>query len=93
MKTPFIHLVQNTWFPEHMCGWGNGYVNLPKGHKYYGVYYDEIPVDVHGGLTFSEQIGEYWTVGFDTAHSGDTSNYWTFDKVYEETVNLLEQLL
>lgn len=50
--------MKNTWllsaFVQH--GWGNGYILIPKGHKYHGVHYDDIPVYVHGGLTFSESV-------------------------------------
>ncbi len=31
----------------------NGYVALPPSHKYYNKHYDNIDVDVHGGLTFA----------------------------------------
>lgn len=61
----------------------NGYVGLPKGHKYYGVDYmdlDDADISVHGGLTFSRMgnhmlnkgfKGGYWYFGFDTAHFMD----------------------
>lgn len=55
----------------------NGYVALPPGHPCYGKAYDDIDVEIHGGLTFaSEGDGEmwekgYWWVGFDCAHAGD----------------------
>jgi len=58
---------------KHLCG----YVGLPRWHPYYGRDYDDIDVDVHGGLTFSrEGIGEtwdkgFWYLGFDCAHGGD----------------------
>ena len=66
----------------------NGYVGLPKGHPYWGKAYDEIPVDVHGGLTFGEQgkwfkergylwpNPDLWWMGFDTAHAGDYIPAW-----------------
>jgi hypothetical protein len=85
-------------------GWGNGYVVLPKGHPMHGRGYDDIPVDVHGGLTFAqavedtgyEELGEEdaggWIVGFDTAHWGDDQDTCDQDFVEEETVRLLEQL-
>lgn len=38
---------------KYECGWGNGYVLIPKGHKFYGLEYDDIDVNVHGGLTYS----------------------------------------
>lgn len=31
-----------------------GYVGVAEGHKYYGKEYENCPVDVHGGLTFSD---------------------------------------
>ncbi|MCK5600376.1 hypothetical protein KAR91_00800 [Candidatus Pacearchaeota archaeon] len=66
----------------------NGYVALTKDHPDHGKDYDDIRVNVHGGLTFSqhgsddERDGEvlfpneslYW-VEFDTAHSGDWLSY------------------
>jgi len=58
---------------KHLCG----YVGLPKWHPYYGWDYDEIDVDVHGGLTFSARgRGKrwkkgYWWIGFDCGHAGD----------------------
>lgn len=30
-----------------------GYVGVPNDHPYYGQPYDDIPVSVHGGLTFA----------------------------------------
>jgi len=37
-------------------GWGNGYVLLPKNHPFYGMHYNSISVDVHGGLTYSSEF-------------------------------------
>lgn len=41
-------------YMPYPTGTHNGYVAIPKGHKYYGVNYDDIDVCVHGGLTFGE---------------------------------------
>ncbi len=30
----------------------NGYVLIPEVHIWHGLDYDDIPVDVHGGLTY-----------------------------------------
>lgn len=101
MKTKII---KNTWLQDY--GWGNGYVLIPEGHKYYGIHYNDIPVDVHGGLTFSELITENsnrqfniqpdelncWMVGFDTCHFGDSPDIWTKEAVQEEANHLKEQL-
>ena len=54
-----------------------GYVGLPEGHDYYGMYFEEIPIDAYGGLNFSEPgdgilrpEGYYW-IGFDCGHAMD----------------------
>jgi hypothetical protein len=62
-------------------GWGNGYVTIDENHPWYGLGYDEVPVWIHGGLTY----GNSGTFGFDTAHAGDNTNYWTEDRVLDET--------
>lgn len=85
-------------------GWGNGYVCLPPKHKYHGVPYDDIPVDVHGELSYGklgkdsklrnkpEGIEDWWIVGFDTAHLGDWPELWPEARVLAETQYLQEQL-
>src|SRR5262245_4121089 len=36
-----------------------GYVAVPPGHRWHGKDYDEVPVEVHGGLTYSDRcVGE-----------------------------------
>lgn len=57
----------------YMGGQLNGYIRIPKAHKYYGKGYDDIPIECHGGLTFAgdlESDGD-WYIGFDTAHYQD----------------------
>ena len=100
-------LVPITWLDspftiiEH--GIANGYVLLPKGHKYHGADCDDIPVECHGGLTFANPASDCsfvteeadkdgWVVGFDTCHYGDTSGKWTREAVRQETDNLARQL-
>ena len=68
------------WLTMHNgLGFRCGYVRLPAGHPWYGMNYDDIPADVHGGLTYAgydepcDKPGNddaYW-IGFDCAHSGD----------------------
>ena len=59
-----------------------GYVGVPRGHRLYGMPYQEAEKDdndflVHGGLTYSGSIEDaddgYHYFGFDTAHGGDFS--------------------
>lgn len=65
----------------HWCG----YVGVKPGHLAHGKGYDDVSVDIHGGLTYSEKCGNFichedptgeentWWLGFDTCHLGDTS--------------------
>jgi hypothetical protein len=99
-----VRIVENTWIPRKGLlsrdfGWGNGYVKIISGHPYYMLPYDEIGVNVHGGLTFGELIEPndkflpegYW-VGFDTSHYSDTLSKWSRNVVYQETLFLFSQI-
>jgi hypothetical protein len=84
----------------------NGYVAVPKSHSAWGANYDNLGIDVHGGLTFGQRGNSglwndpdlYW-FGFDTAHAGDWVNYsdrpsdhkWTLDEVIKETTYMAKQ--
>lgn len=46
-----------------------GYVRLPEDHPWRGMDAEDIPVDVHGGVTYGPD-GDGW-IGFDTLHAGD----------------------
>lgn len=61
-----------------------GYVAVPPGHPAYGLKYEEIDVEVHGSLTYSDKChepichtakpgepDEVWWLGFDCAHAWD----------------------
>lgn len=37
----------------HGVGYANGYVAVPKDHPFFGMGYDDVDVDIHGGLTFA----------------------------------------
>lgn len=57
----------------HLCG----YVGVPSGHPAFGKDYDNVDVDVHGGLTYAghnapnQDHDRYYWLGFDCAHAGD----------------------
>lgn len=53
----------------------NGYVAIPKGHRVWGFGYDDVDVEVHGGLTYADEDKETgeWVFGFDCSHGGDFS--------------------
>lgn len=61
-----------------------GYVAVPPGHPAHGKDHDSVPVNVHGGLTYSARCGsvichkakpgepdDVWWLGFDCAHAFD----------------------
>jgi hypothetical protein len=63
-----------------------GYVGVPPTHPYHGMGYDDIDIDVHGGLTYHgpcrgeichvpEEGREHdiWWFGFDCAHFNDVT--------------------
>jgi hypothetical protein len=79
-----------------------GYVRVPEGHPAERKHYDDVEVDVHGGLTFrcKAKEGGSW-FGFDTGHAGDwiglsgvemPGRIWTEGDVAAETERLAEQL-
>lgn len=53
---------------HNSMGYRCGYILIPHGHPWHGKSYDDIPAEVHGGLTYGDEEG--W-VGFDCAHAGD----------------------
>lgn len=90
-----------TWLSMVETGWGNGYVVIPQGHPLHGKHYEEIEIEVHGGLTFSKNADELgwdeilpedkgcWIIGFDCAHVDDTLENWPKEAVKAETEALL----
>jgi hypothetical protein len=86
---PFIFLRP---CPVKDVGEFNGYVSLPIGHCWYGKNYAKLQeVDVHYGLTYSEEEDGRWVIGFDTAHAGDEHRDWDREKVRKEANKLLDQ--
>ena len=81
-----------------------GYVKVPVGHPSERLWYDDVPVQVHGGLTFRTRVkGGSW-FGFDCGHFGDwwgiienghgtehPGNIWTVDDVKAEVERLAKQ--
>ena len=61
----------------HRCG----YVGVPASHTHHGKGYDDVPADVHGGLTYAGSERDYpapsdglWWLGYDCAHLGDAQD-------------------
>ena len=83
-----------------------GYVVLPKQNKFFGKNYNDIDVEVHGGLTYSQDIGEdFWKIGFDCGHLydispglspsflEDKSTYKNIEYVKREIENMVDQII
>lgn len=77
-----------------------GYAVLPVGHPWFGKKYDDIDIEVHGGLTFSQEgtfegdVNSTWIIGFDCAHLSDISPAanFTLDGKYQQLLTgLLEK--
>ena len=65
------------------------YIEIPEGHKLFGKNYNEIydmgyDIDVHGGLTYSDDNlmcvkSKSWFIGWDYAHCDDYTGYYEED--------------
>lgn len=73
-------------------GVANGYCIVPQGHPWHGRDYDEIPVEIHGGLTYAEIDGGEWVIGFDVNHHSDNRYDNTLEWTIEETKKLAKQV-
>jgi len=57
----------------HLGTWC-GYVGVGPGHPWHGMAFEDVPADVHGGLTWACDYcsgmapGPVWWLGFDCAH-------------------------
>lgn len=59
------------------------YIKIPRNNKYFRKDYEEVDIDVHGGLTYSSdhlyisetQQLEGWFIGWDYSHCGDYAGY------------------
>lgn len=61
----------------HMGFWC-GYVGVPEGHPAFGQGYDDVTVEVHGGLTFAEKCskGDEATSICHVPGVGESDNVW-----------------
>ena len=81
-----------------------GYVRVDRGHPWFGLNMEDVPAEVHGGITFSKAdvscpgVGkdDGWWVGFDHCHGSDIiaraeGNYVTEEEVIAEVRELCHQ--
>ena len=58
-----------------------GYITLSPDNKLYGVGYDDLDLQAHGGLTYnSYDNNNNWVIGFDCAHYQDLSPYFLLNE-------------
>lgn len=73
----------------HRCG----YVGVDALNKNYGLGYDDVDANVHGGLTYARKGGEYpaesdlYWFGFDCAHCDDRKDWSIMDEKYKNIYN------
>jgi hypothetical protein len=84
---------------SHRCG----YVTVPKDHIAYGKSYEDLAIDVHGGLTYGDidsKKPDEQTFGVDCTHFNDLSaddkpgrqgHFWTLEETVAETNRMAEQ--
>ena len=72
--------------------WFCGYVALPKGHPMHGQDYDNLSVDCHGGLTYSNLEGNDWVIGFDCNHTYDNEKVFTEGWLRGECESIIDQV-
>lgn len=67
-------------------GWGNGYILLPHNHPFYGIDYNSLSIDIHGGLTFGDYFSNSLFLDWieDKEIFGDVNrdNFEMFDKYW-----------
>lgn len=69
-------------------GFRCGYVGIPSDSEYYRKHYDEIPVNCHCGLTYTddrlfgqEELDKWW-IGFDCGHACDGWDIEAMEKYF-----------
>lgn len=76
----------------HRCG----YIAIPKDHELYGKDYNELLLDCHGGLTYSDDgyplDDGNWYIGFDCAHLGDGKDYDALVKYFNGSKKVMEHV-
>lgn len=85
------------------------YIEIPKDNKLYKKEYDEIDLNVHGGVTYSSSklltMKNSWFIGWDYSHIFDYSpiyekygyiddgKKWTTKEVFEDVKDAIEQII
>lgn len=88
-----LSLFYNIFPSKYYCG----YVAVPYWHPAYEKKYDNLHIQCHGGLTYSDHnlLGQdypAWWIGFDCAHFYDIDNPKDINFVRQECRNIVDQL-
>ena len=67
----------------HRCG----YVSVPAEHPLHGKDYNDVDVEVHGGLTYSDERDGLWWFGYDCAHWDDAKDPDLMSDEYKKAFN------
>lgn len=85
------------------------YIKLPNSSKFYNIDYDDIPLLVHGGLTYcGDRLNDddFW-IGWDYGHLGDkplidnsswffkekNTRMWTVPEIFQHIMTAIDQLI
>lgn len=73
----------------------NGYIVIPKNSKFYDRNYNFInsEVEIHGGFTFADYVGDNYVIGFDTAHYFDDRTTQNVEFVINELRQAVDQII
>ena len=77
-----------------------GYVGVPSTHSLHKLHFTDIALtkEPHGGITYSGYLDnlprdiDFWYLGFDCNHDGDTLDIYTLDFCINECERLSDQL-
>lgn len=69
------------------------YVAVSEGHRYFGVPYDNIPIECNGGLTFSCNYEDLYVLGWDYGHSWNMEQPPSITEICSDVLSVTEQLL
>lgn len=75
-------------FKDNRMVWHCGYITVPEGHPCAGLFYDDVDVKIHGGLTYSSER----TFGFDTNHGWEKPEHQTLEYLKKQCRKLAKQL-
>lgn len=104
---PISFVIKNNWVKDD-CGWGNGYVAVPPTHPLHNVDFnsweDDVPsLNIPSEITWSNKAGflkgeptlpsDWWVLGFDTRHRGETLKNRPKNLVEKWTEKLLQEVI